>query len=82
MATARTPQDLVAEWRSLAQHWRAARSESRTERGRFRVRAEVYADCATQLAEVLAGEAAARAHYTGVFAEPNKFAKAGTKEDK
>ena len=61
MATVRTPQELVAVWRSLAQHWQAARSESRAERGRFRVRAEVYADLAAQLVEVLAGEAESRA---------------------
>ena len=59
MPTARTPQDLVAEWRSLARHWQAARSESRSERDRFRMRAEMYRIHAIELAEALANEKAA-----------------------
>jgi len=70
MPTARTPQELVAVWRSLARHWQAARSESRAERGRFRVLSEMYADRARELEQVLAAGAQAQAaHEAGIKAE-------------
>jgi len=70
MPTARTPQELVAVWRSLAQHWQAARSESRAERGRFRVLSEMYADRARELEQVLAAGAQAQAaHEADIAAE-------------